>query len=674
MKPSSIDPVAAAEFIVQRLYRKLSFGDSDCRAVAETEYPFGGDDWYWTDDNAKVVELLARPEIRRRYSTEMDEIVRFLRVMCRGPFIFRRVSRPRLLLTQQNGSETSFYHSLMHLRCDLAHGAVIAGLRFHDNRTADNLLFHTNCVEFTYRGRKYTLPVEPAIDDVAAVLNGYRLELRYHGDLYFKPWRKDRRVGRISYVYSIDARSMVINVEVALEVDASADIADVVLTVGHDHLSHGINEVHYSQVFAKQPGSDALRFAASAPGHEILPAAGAEYYSIVQAEIAGYALAAHSAPREPGLLAEIELLTRDPGRLHFARARYRFAGACRGRRLVVVEDKMLTAGGFYDRVDDYNRLLHDAVASRSVHDTAIDFSVSYDYGAELNAFAHYFVALSQQNASSDAQGEAKALFDTYLEIYFQLFVAGHLRKENIISSRQLAFVILALITMYRATGSSDYRRQLAVLCDALLEFEKRFDDVAAAPVSGFMMGVHSSRIVFVDCHSAALLALTEAARYIADPRFAAAIDRGLGCYSIETRSIDWIDGPRKIDVIAVDWIDDQGLRHSNHGYWSYHIGLTLRLFAALRRTADPGLQAVAERHRERLEMLEMIMRWNITRSLTWHDGAVEIRCSPLSGETNSETQPWAMLGLLERGLAQDAAASSEVTGHPGLAPDVPAGV
>src|SRR5260370_37208686 len=126
MKPSSIDPFAAAEFIVQRLYRKLSFGDSDCRAVAETEYPFGGDDWYWTDDNAKVVELLARPEIRRRYSTEMDEIVRFLRVMCRGPFIFRRVSRPRLLLTQQNRSEASYYPSLIHPPLDRAACAAVA--------------------------------------------------------------------------------------------------------------------------------------------------------------------------------------------------------------------------------------------------------------------------------------------------------------------------------------------------------------------------------------------------------------------------------------------------------------------------------------------------------------------------------------------------------------------
>ncbi len=631
-------------------------------AVAETEHPFAGDNWFWTDDNAKIVEFLARPEIHQHYPKETGEILGFIRMMCRGPFIFRRVSTPRLLWAGQNGTETSYYHSLMHLRCDLSHGAVMAGIRFHDNRTADNLLLHTNCVEFTHKGRKYTLPVETAIDDVDTLLDGHHLQLRYSADLYFKPRRKDRRVGRISYVYSIDSRSMMINVEVALDVDSSAEIADVVLTVGHDNLSHGANGVHYSRVFTREPDRKAVRFTADRRGRQFLPAAGAEYYSIVQAEIAGFALAVHSAPREPRLLAEIELLTQQPGLLHFVRTRYRFAGACRGRRLVAVEDKILTAGGFYGRVDDYSRLLRDAIATRSAQETAIDFSVSYDYGAELNAFAQYFVSISELNGAVEAKQDAKALFDSYLETYFALFVEGHYHKENTIFSRQLAFVILSLVAMYRATGSSDYRQRLAQLCDVLLEFEKPFDDVAGAPVSGFMMGVHSHRIVFVDCHSAALLALTEAARHIADARFAAAIDRGLGCYCLETTRIDWHDGPHKIDTIAVSWIDDHGSRHTNHGFWNYHAGLTLRFFAALRKAADPALQAVAARHRDRIELFELIMRWHIDRSLSWRDGAVEIRSSILSTETNSETQPWAMLGLLERGWARGAAASSGPTG------------
>ena len=49
------------------------------------------------------------------------------------------------------------------------------------------------------------------------------------------------------------------------------------------------------------------------------------------------------------------------------------------------------------------------------------------------------------------------------------------------------------------------------------------------------MGVHSSRIVFVDCHSAALLALAVAAGFLSDPRLPEAIDRGLGAYCLERR-------------------------------------------------------------------------------------------------------------------------------------------
>ncbi|HEX3952478.1 MAG TPA: hypothetical protein VHW90_02825 [Stellaceae bacterium] len=652
MRFSTIDPVAAAEYIARRLYRPLRFADAEYQAVAETEYPFGGDDWFWTDDNAKILELLARPEICARYRREAEETLRFLRIMCRGPFILRRVSTPRLLLTEQNGSETSYYHSLMHLRCDLPRGVMMAGIRFHDNRTADNLLLHTNCVEFTYRKQKYSVPIEEAIDDTNTVLDGHRLELRFAAELFFMPRRTRMRIGRVTYVYLVDSRSMAINVEATLDVDPGAEIDDVVLTIGHDHLSHGTNNVNYHGIVARLPNGETARVNADAPGRYFLPAAGIGYYSIVQNEIAGFALAVHSAPREPQCLAEIEVLVREPGKLHFVRSRYRFDGACRGRRLVIAEDKMLTAGGFYGRADDCSRLLRDAVALRSTSETAIDFSVSYDYGAELNALAQHFAVASPAGDGSGSSGDVKSLFDLYMGHYVDLFVEGHFRRENTIFSRQLAFVILALVTMYRATGSSGYQTRLVQLCDVLLEFEKRFDDIAGMPVSGFTMGVHNNRTVYVDCHSAALLALIEAAAYVADARLAEAIDRALGCYAIRTTTIEWLGIPRKIDVVAVDWTDDDGVRQSNHGFWNYHTGLTLRAFAALRRSTDPALQAVAARHRERIALFEMIMRWHIEQSLTWHDGAVEIRSSILSTETNSETQPWAALGLLDQAAGQ----------------------
>jgi hypothetical protein len=632
------------------MYRPIYLAkDKKIFAITETEHPFGGDNWFWTDDNAKVLEFLVRPELGHHYAQEAEEILKFLRLMCQAPFIFRRVSTPRLEQTGQQGTTASYYQSLMHLRCDLPKGYVVAGIRFHDDRTADNLLLCANCVDFTYRGRTYSVNVENAIDTVDAAQDGHILRLRHSGDLYFKPYWRPLRLGRINYIYTIDARSMLINVAVTLDVDAAANVVDVELTIGHDHLSHGGAGVTYSSIFTDGPGSKTLQFTAGELGRAVLATPGITYYSLTQAEIAGFALAVHSSPREPARLSSIETLVREPGKLHLARARYRFDGSCRGTRLAAVEDKMLTAGGFYHRSADYAKLIRGAVSTKSAQEVCFDYSLSYDYGAELNAFANYFAAMSSCAVDTQICEEIRSLFDLYLGMYFELFIDGHSHKQNTVFSRQLAFVVLGVITMYRATGAEAYLHRLAQLCEVMLDFEKRFDDVAGVPASGFMMGAQSQRTVFVDCHSAALLALTEAAKHIDGTRLAGVIDRGLGCYCIETTKIDWHDGPHKIDVIAVDWVDDHGTRHINHGYWNYHAGLTLRFFAALRNAVHPAFQAVAARHRERIELFEMIMRWHIERSFCWRDGALEIRSSVLSTETNSETQPWATLGLLEQG-------------------------
>ena len=84
--------------------------------------------WFWNDDNAKVLELMSRPEVWRRFPQETGEILRFVQSMCRGPFIFRRVGAPRLEPLGSEGNVLSYRHSLMRIRCDLGQGAVVAGV------------------------------------------------------------------------------------------------------------------------------------------------------------------------------------------------------------------------------------------------------------------------------------------------------------------------------------------------------------------------------------------------------------------------------------------------------------------------------------------------------------------------------------------------------------------
>jgi hypothetical protein len=641
------DALPAASFLMRYLYREVEVNGARMFAVAETERPCMGDLWFWTDDNAKVLELLSRPEIWRRVPQQTSEILKFVRAMCHGPFIFRRVSVPRLEATGRVGDFDGYCHSLMHLRCDLNRGAVVAGPRFHDGRTADSVVLTGNTVEFSYKGRRFQVDVEDAITETEARQENGTLTLRHSSELHFT-WRWKRlRLGCITYTYTIDAHATPIGVEAVLEVDAAADVADVVMTISHDYLSHGANGVYYSTVSVMQAAEGGIHFTAGDPGRSFVAASGGSYYAIIQPELAGLALAIHTVTRAPKHLVGLDARVQKKGCLHLVRARYRFDGGCRGACLVVGEDKVLTAGGLYERSADYAKFVDDAVAAKIARGNPLDLSISYDYGAEINAFAKCFAVcaggLAAPSSGVSAE-ELRALFDRYLDHYFEVFVAGHLRRENTIISRQLAFVILGTVTMYRATGSEAYRRHLGRLCDALLDFEIRYNDVTGAPASGFSYGINSQRSAFVDGHSASLLALTLAARCIDDDRFAAAIDRGLASYCLETCRVV-TDRPIKVDTIATVVIDDSGNRHSENAFWNFNIGMALRFFAALRGTTEPRLRAIAAKHADRMELLEMVMRRQIERSIIERDDCIEIAVAEDGGETNSETQPWVTLGL-----------------------------
>jgi len=329
-------------------------------------------------------------------------------------------------------------------------------------------------------------------------------------------------------------------------------------------------------------------------------------------------------------------------------ASYAFPGPHRGGHLLTNEWKLITAGGFYNRVADYIGFVRDAVAARAAQRAAYDLSISYDYGVTINAFAKCFavcasgVVTPRPGATPD---ELRSLFDLYLGHYFDLYVNEHSRQPNTIFSRELAFVILGVVTMYRATGADEYRLRLARLCDVLLDFEVQFADMADGTASGFLMRLDSPRAAYVDCHSAALLALTQAARYIDDPRLPAAIDRGLAGFILETCSLD-VGGARKIDTVSTTMIDDQGIRRTENPFWNFKVGMTLRFFGALRSATDPAVQAVATRHRDRIELFEIILRRQLERSISERDDGIEVRCAEVAAETNSETQPWVMMGLL----------------------------
>ena len=173
------DAIPAAEFLIRHLYRSIDLAAGKrFSAVAENENR-QGDNWFWNDDNAKSLEFLSRPEVWQRFPAETAEVLHFVRSMCRGPYIFRRISGPRLEPTGTDGALSGYLHSLMQLQFDLSRGDVAAGVRFHDERTRNNLHLTGNRVEFTHRRRRFRLNVDSAISntDIAQEGNALRIVL-----------------------------------------------------------------------------------------------------------------------------------------------------------------------------------------------------------------------------------------------------------------------------------------------------------------------------------------------------------------------------------------------------------------------------------------------------------------------------------------------------------------
>ena len=644
---ADLNPETYAAFLLRRLFRHCADVPGHTKAVVETEHPTDGDVWAWTDDNAKVAELLSHPALWRQLPGETADILRFLRGMCDGPFIFRRIGAPRLEQVSGDAKAGSFQHAMMHVGTELPTGCVMLGIRFHDGRTARNLFLTGNYVSFRHRDQLITLDVEDAITEATTSLEDGVLVASHAGDLHFSAGGDRLRLGRITYTYRVAAGSMLVRVEAALELDPKIAVADVTLTIGHDNLSHGENNVHYGRVGVLGPDGAARWHIADQPGAAVVPAEAAAYYSFGQEEMHGFALAIHTRPHDPDRLRELRVVQNDAGRLHWVVAAYDFPGPQRGARLSVAEDKLLTAGGFHTEAVAYERLMREAAAAPA-DAWPRDLSISYDYGVEINAFAKGFAVLAagEAEAPSGLAAELKALADRYLDTYRTHFVDGFWRGENTVFSRQIAFVIMAAATLLRATGEARYREDLAALVKVLLQFEQPLPNPVAGPESGFLMGLRSSRDIHVDCHSASLLALAHAAPWLPDARIVAAIDRGLNAYALVTGSIEWLGTARKVDTLGIRWVDDAGKDRVSHAFWNFHAGLTLRLFRALCHSPDPRLQALHAAHAERLAVFEPLLRRQVALGTREHPDGLEIRTSWLSSETNSETQPWVVLGLL----------------------------
>ncbi len=619
-----LDETRYAPLIVKALYRDGVAGTT-LSALAETEKPIDGDNWFWTDDNAKALEALTLPKIFPHHLTEVGQMVKFIIANSPPPFVFRRRADDRALLKSASPEDFHLATGLMDFRGNLREGTVWQGYRFHAGRQLTASAYGGDPVRYSLNGKTYTTPIKgpSAIDvrqEAQATLLTHRSELRAAGKL----------AGNVSYTYRVQLNKPYVTLDLDVAAAPGVTLKNVQASTTLD-APGGNSPVKYSK-FAAYLGSERLRTAAAKRTHEprVLNAGPAQWWSINQNGNLGDSLAAATIIGSPERLQSIDSTQEHGGLFHHIASTYDLGTIEGGQSVRVSERKVLLAGGLYNSM-----ALYDRVFTRLDEYPGLDLSISYDIGAELNGVASAYLAdarrlQTQPNAAPVAyEAATRAWFDAIVEGYIAHFHVKVDQAYPFIYTRGHAFVLLALDTMYVATKDPRYLTQLRELADILMEFRVR-----SGPLADSLKC--SVTNLFLDCHAAAMIALGRAAIATGDRKYAEAAYKALSSYQID-------DEAATGNQIFVNITPD--LKNTDSIYWIFKAGLLLRSLESLSLLDRRGLVHLGRKDLDKISGLRRRALQYIEQTIHVRGDSLELLTCHRAGETNSETQAWALLGL-----------------------------
>jgi|GEM_PF-138593 len=631
-------------------------------AVAETAQRFDDTAWFWIDDAGKAAELFAAPAIRNAYPAEAEAMLNHVLRLSPDRIMHRRSAVPEMHLIDDSPEAFSAFNCFFRLTGDLVNGAVRPAIRFNDGRTRFIGEFAGNSLEFVYGMRPHAVDVESCI-------TGWSIERQDHACVFAHTSTirgralvgEARDLAELTFRYTFHADRPHIDMVVDLAVRPGVRLHNVRLGTGIDQLSFGGN---FDELRVGQAGTYHT-FAVPTDQRADLHAGPADYLGINEAHfsplslnagIPGFAHGFHVRYHDGARIERIAAWGSREGRFHWVRTFYRLGTVGSGQSRTIREARLMTGGGYYGAPDIYAALLD---APPSPHE-ALDPAMSYDIGAELNAVAVtlLFARAGRYADPPDAarMAELKSWFDRHLQVYrWSLDSYGDEAGEHVFL-RGLAFVILALDAMARAFPEETYQDQLVhcltILCD-------RETPVAGADDESLFHGE-------LDCHCTTLLAIARGAAYAADTyELAQQVRSALRAIKIGhvPSALFGSHGP---DFFSLYVRPRAGQSAQDAGFWVFKLGLALRAFNALNQAHAAGHLTLDAETMAWMGQLTEAALTGLRDAARANGDELEILTSLRSGETNSETQPWAALGLVP-------VIEYELFGRPGMsAPGVPA--
>jgi len=606
------------------------------RALSETEKPLGHGDniWFWTDDNAKALEAYVVPEAYTRYHDIADNLMKFVRQMSSGDIIFRRFAKPTVRVVSKDPKAFRVNTGLMNYHGNLFEGTIDIGYRFHDGRDVDAVRFAGNSVRFSFRNKTYQFDLKDSIVSADVLEQDGYVKLEYKG--LIRIW--GRPIARVVYAFKIDPTVTVLDIDILIQSLTKTPLRNVQVTSSLDRLSSLSEGITYKQFCAKFKSRLDCRTVGGSEGMT-LASGPHDWFSLVQLDNPGFSYGIHIQPSSPdkliGIVHEGEL-SKDGFQKVYSTYQVDEIRAEAGSR--ISEAALLTAGGLYQSNRDFGDLI---MRARSA--PGMDLSASYDYGAELNSLGCYYMfARSGMYAPMREPDDKvvvglKSWFDRHLKEFKTAFLAQKGSEENpypSLFSRGLAFSILGTDCMYRATGNGDYRSEMHVLTDIALQSQQQ--------PGGVFRCLDSAG--YIDCQAAVILALSRASFVLDDDRIGPAIISAIN--AIKMSRWRFSDSDEVVKRNSGEIFMDVGSGRDPDGIlWTYKAGLLLRGLKAAELASSKGTISIDQHTLWHISGLKATAT-DYVRSCTRPRGqSLEVLTSCRSDETNSETQPWALLGL-----------------------------
>jgi len=627
-----------AEFVVQNLAKPLDpTRPGSSIAIAETAERTNDTAWFWADDSGKTAELFAVPRLRDTYPHLADAALDYVLRLSPERIIQRRSAVPELRLVAGRPESFKAYNSFFNLTGNLKTGRVCPSIRFNDDRTRFLGEYNGNALRFRYGGRRQVVDVEDAITHCSIDEQPERIVFSHTSAIEARPLIGRRRhVCNLTYRYSLWKARPAIEVEAEITTLPGVTLQDVQLSTAFDQLTSGGN---FDSAVVGVEGRYERRAPIGEPATK-LHIGRADYLGINETRVVpGFAHGFHVRFHNGSELGDIVAEGSRSGRFHWIYPRYSLGRLAPQETRSISEDRLLTGGGYYREPDIYRRVLEDASKNGN-----IDPSMSYDIGAELNAVAVTLLFSKQgryRSAPAPERLEAlKEWYDRHLAIYVEAHRPDEPGAGAPVFIRGLSFVILSLDCMLRAFGSEQYGALLSSSVALLLRLECAVEGGRGETVFSVPQPPE------LDCHCSALLALARAAVH-GDPghRISQAIHRALQGTLILVASAEQYGHPSP--SFESLWIRSRaGIPPQDGGFWVFKLGVALRAFNAIRQVHAAGLLSLDGKVLAYMNELAEVARRGLFAVLRREGDAIEVLTSARSGETNSETQPWAALGLV----------------------------